>query len=78
MRGIGWVILCHDPERDRLQNVWVTDHEVGHLAGLPIILAMDVWEHAYLLDYLPSERKNYIEAFFENLNWNKLDSRFKL
>lgn len=78
MRGIGWVILYHDPIAKRLQNVWITDHEVGHLAGLPIILAMDVWEHAYLLDYLPSQRKDYIEAFFQNLNWRKLESRLKI
>ncbi len=78
MRGIGWVILYYDPIVKRLQNVWITDHEVGHLASLPIILAMDVWEHAYLLDYLPSQRKDYIEAFFQNLNWRKLNERLHL
>ena len=76
MRGIGWVLLCHDPKINRLFNVWITDHEVGHLAGTPIVLAMDVWEHAFLLDYLPSERKEYIEAFFANLNWETLEKRF--
>ncbi|MDO8493261.1 MAG: Fe-Mn family superoxide dismutase [bacterium] len=78
MRGIGWVILYYDPIVKRLQNVWIADHEVGHLASLPIILAMDVWEHAYLLDYLPSQRKEYIEAFFQNLNWRKLNERLHL
>lgn len=78
MRGIGWVILYYDPIVKRLQNVWITDHEVGHLASLPIILAMDVWEHAYLLDYLPSQRKDYIEAFFQNVNWRKLEDRLHL
>lgn len=77
MRGIGWVILYYDPIIKRLQNVWITDHEVGHLASLPIILAMDVWEHAYLLDYLPSQRKDYIEAFFQNVNWRKLNDRLQ-
>ncbi len=74
-RGIGWVLLCHDPKINKLFNVWITDHEVGHLASVPIILAMDVWEHAYLLDYLPSQRKEYIEAFFSNLNWKTLEER---
>jgi Fe-Mn family superoxide dismutase len=78
MRGIGWVILYYDPIVKRLQNVWITDHEVGHLASLPIILAMDVWEHAYLLDYLPSQRKDYIEAFFQNVNWRKINDRLKI
>ncbi|MBI3631965.1 MAG: superoxide dismutase [Candidatus Vogelbacteria bacterium] len=75
MRGIGWVILYYDQSSKMFHNTWITDHEVGHLAGLPIILAMDVWEHAYLLDYLPSQRKDYIEAFFNNLNWQTIETR---
>ncbi|MEK7066290.1 MAG: Fe-Mn family superoxide dismutase [Patescibacteria group bacterium] len=74
-RGIGWVVLYYDSAIKKLRTVWVTDHEIGHLAGLPIILAMDVWEHAYLLDYLPSQRKEYIEAFFSNVNWGVVEER---
>ena len=76
MRGIGWAILYRDPQSGNLFNVWVSDHEVGHLAGLPIILAMDVWEHAYAVDFLPTGRKEYIEAFFKNLNWDVIESHF--
>src|SRR3990167_3426774 len=76
MRGIGWTILYHDPGTGNLWNAWVSDHEVGHLAGLPIILAMDVWEHAYAIDFLPTGRKEYIEAFFKNLNWDVIESHF--
>lgn len=76
-RGIGWAILYYDPTIKKFHNAWITDHEVGHLAGLPIILAMDVWEHAYLIDYLPSQKKDYIEAFFSNLNWKVLEERYK-
>jgi Fe-Mn family superoxide dismutase len=75
MRGIGWVILYFDPATKMFHNAWITDHEVGHLAGLQVVLAMDVWEHAFLLDYLPSQRKDYIEAFFNNLNWQIIESR---
>ena len=74
-RGIGWVVLYYDSTIKKLRTVWITDHEIGHLAGLPIILAMDVWEHAYLLDYLPSQRKDYIEAFFSNINWSVVEER---
>ncbi len=77
MRGIGWAVLYRDPQMGNLFNVWVSDHEVGHLAGLPIILAMDVWEHAYAIDFLPTGRKEYIEAFFKNLNWGIIESRLK-
>ncbi len=76
MRGIGWVLLVHDAEADALHTIWVSDHEVAHLAGAHVIMAMDVWEHAYLLDYLPSGKKDYIGAFFKNLNWKKLEERF--
>ena len=76
MRGIGWVILYYDPQSKNLFNTWITDHEVGHLAGLPIILAMDVWEHAYAIDFLPSGRKEYIETFFNNLRWDVIEERF--
>lgn len=77
MRGIGWAMLYHDKKAGRFHNAWISDHELGHLAGCDIILAMDVWEHAFLLDYLPSERKNYIEAFRTNLDWNVIEERFR-
>lgn len=76
MRGIGWTVLYFDQKAGTFVNVWVGDHEVGQLAGLPIILAMDMWEHAYMVDYVPSDKKNYIEAFFANLNWSVLEDRF--
>ncbi len=74
MRGIGWALLVRDG--DKLLNIWVSDHELGHLAGVEIILAMDIWEHAFLLDYLPSERAKYIDAFFDNLQWVSVEARF--
>ena len=76
-RGIGWTILSHDSRTGNLINHSVGDHELGHLAGLHVILALDMWEHAYMIDYTPGEKKQYIEAFFENLNWGVSESRFK-
>ncbi len=76
-RGIGWTILYYDPRGKTFHIVWVTDHELGQLAGLPIILAMDMWEHAYMVDYVPLEKKNYIEAFLSNVNWKTSEERFK-
>jgi superoxide dismutase, Fe-Mn family len=75
MRGIGWAILYQDPFTGRLQNFWISDHEFGHPAGFSPILVMDVWEHAYTVDYKPTERKNYVEAFFKNINWQEVESR---
>ncbi len=76
-RGIGWTILYADPEAKTVHTAWVSDHELGQLGGCPVILAMDMWEHAFMLDYLPSEKKQYIEAFLKNLNWSLIEERFK-
>ena len=74
-RGIGWTVLYQDPEADTVHVAWVGDHELGQLSGLPIILAMDMWEHAFMVDYLPSEKKSYIEAFLKNTNWETVAKR---
>lgn len=76
MRGVGWALLLHDEKSDNLINIWVSDHELGHLAGQKVLLAMDIWEHAFLVDYMPNERGVYIDAFFKNLNWGVVEGRF--
>jgi len=76
MRGIGWAILYHDPLVDRLYNWWVSGHEVDHPAGFDPILVLDVFEHAYMVDYGTSERSEYVKAFFANLNWKVVEQRF--
>jgi len=75
-RGIGWVVVYADPQAKTIHTVFVGDHEVGQLAGLPILLALDLWEHAYMVDYVPAEKNNYIDAFFANLNWSVVEKRF--
>ena len=75
MRGIGWVILCHDQEEDHLFNVWINEHDMGHLAGAKPLLVMDVFEHAFVLDY-GVDRKAYINAFMDAIDWSVVESRF--
>jgi len=75
-RGIGWVVVYADPAAKTVHTVFVGDHDVGQLSGLPILLALDLWEHAYMVDYVPAEKKNYIDAFFSNLNWGIVEKRF--
>jgi len=75
MRGVGWAICYQDPLHGQLSNHWVTLHEVGNVSGFIPVLVMDVWEHAFLLDYKPAERSKYIEAFFSNLNWQAVEER---
>jgi Fe-Mn family superoxide dismutase len=75
MRGVGWVICYQDPATQRLSNHWITLHEVGNVAGFQPMLVMDVWEHAFILDYPPAERPKYIEAFFANIAWDVVEQR---
>jgi Fe-Mn family superoxide dismutase len=75
MRGVGWAIAYYDPRLQRISNNWVTLHEVGNVAGFVPLLVMDVWEHAFMFDYKPSERGKYIEAFLANVDWNVVGNR---
>ncbi len=75
MRGVGWAIAYLDPTTGRISNNWIESHAIGHVTGFVPILVMDVWEHAFMLDYAPAERGKYIEAFFENINWEMCESR---
>jgi Fe-Mn family superoxide dismutase len=77
MRGVGWAICYQNPNNGRLSNHWITLHETGNVAGFNPILVMDVWEHAFLLDYKPAERPKYIEAFFSNIAWDMIENRLK-
>jgi len=74
MRGIGWVVLYYDCEFDRLFNVWVNEHDVAHLSGCIPLLVMDVFEHAFMLDY-GLKRADYIEAFFKAVDWGVVVKR---
>jgi Fe-Mn family superoxide dismutase len=74
MRGIGWVILYHDKKQDALSIAWVNEHDVGHLAGATPLLVMDVFEHAFMLDY-GLKRAEYIEAFRAAIDWSVVASR---
>ena len=77
MRGVGWAICLQDPISGGLSNHWITLHETGSVAGFVPVLVMDVWEHAFLLDYKPAERPKYIEAFFSNIDWNAVEKRLQ-
>ena len=75
-RGIGWAILYYDKTNGRLLNSWVDEQHLGHLTGLSPILALDVWEHAFVPDYKASGKKKYVEDFFANLNWSVIEKNF--
>lgn len=75
MRGIGWVILYKDMTNGRLMNFWINEHDVAHPSGCVPLLVMDVFEHAYMIDY-GLKRADYIDVFMKNINWSFIDSRY--
>jgi Fe-Mn family superoxide dismutase len=74
MRGIGWVVLCQDPMNGQLFNSWINEHDLGFLAGAKPLLVMDVFEHAFILDY-GTKRADYLAAFMKAIEWNIVDYR---
>jgi len=75
-RGIGWVVLYFDKEAGRLFNVWINEHDLGHLAGGTPLLVMDVFEHAFMLDY-GLAKGEYIDAFMKAVDWGVVKDRFE-
>lgn len=76
MRGIGWVVLYQDMTNGRLINFWINEHDVSHPAGCNPLLIMDVFEHAFMIDY-GLKRPDYISAFFKNIDWSAVEGRLK-
>ena len=76
IRGIGWAILYWDKTANKLFNVFVNEHDLGHLGGATILLNLDVFEHAFLIDY-STDKKAYIDAFMKTIDWHKIEERYK-
>lgn len=76
MRGIGWVVLYQDITNGQLINFWINEHDVSHPAGCNPLLIMDVFEHAFMLDY-GLKRADYIDSFFKNIDWKAVEARLK-
>ena len=77
MRGIGWAVLYQDILSGNFINLWINEHDVGHPSGGMPILIMDVFEHAFMIDY-GLKRADYIESFFKNIHWEETEKRLLL
>ena len=75
-RGIGWAMLYYDKKDKRLLNAWVDEQHIGQLQDCALILGLDMWEHSFVYDYEPSGKKNYVEDFFSNINWENVERNF--
>jgi len=76
-RGIGWVFLYQDTITGTLMNTWIGEQHDSHLTWLQPIVCLDMWEHSYMLDVKPSEKKKYVEAYMQNINYKVCEKRYK-
>ena len=72
--GSGWVLLSHAPRDGRLVNSWAADHTMS-VAGATPILALDMYEHAYHMDY-GAKAGAYVDAFMKAIAWNNVAERY--
>jgi superoxide dismutase, Fe-Mn family len=76
VEGSGWAILAFDKERGNLAIIQVEKHNVNFYPEQKILLCLDVWEHAYYLDY-KNDRAKFIENWWNIVNWKEAEKRFK-
>jgi Fe-Mn family superoxide dismutase len=76
MRGIGWAVCYQDTNNGKLINFWINEHDVSHPAGCNPVLILDIFEHAFMIDY-GLKRADYIESFFGNIDWQAAEARLK-
>jgi Fe-Mn family superoxide dismutase len=72
--GSGWTLLVWSPRRARLVNAWASDH-AHNLAGATPLIALDIYEHSYHLDY-GAKAAAYVDAFMQNLSWTAAEAAF--
>ena len=76
IEGSGWGVLVWSPEIQKLVMLPVQNHENNWIPNASTLLVIDVWEHAYYLDY-QANRAAYVQAVLEDINWNTVSNRFK-
>jgi Fe-Mn family superoxide dismutase len=76
VEGSGWALLLYDNTTDQLVLTQIEKQNFMHLAQLPILLGLDVWEHAYYLQY-KNDRGAYVDKWWDVVNWSDVEDRFK-
>lgn len=76
MSARGWVILTYDWEERKLRNYVCDLHNQGGIWGASPLLVLDMYEHAYFIDFATAKKK-YIEAFMSNVDWDEVNDRIK-
>ena len=72
----GWVVVTLDKTDDKLHTYILYEHHIGLPVHQEIVLALDCWEHAFMIDY-GTDKASYLRAFMENVNWGAVNKRFE-
>jgi len=73
--GSGWVLLSYSPRLGRLENIWSAEHTITG-ADSTVILALDMYEHAYQMDY-GAKAAAYVDAYMKIINWPSVSSTYE-
>ena len=76
VEGSGWAVLSYCKGTKRLGIMQIEKHNVNIIPSFPILMVLDVWEHAYYIDY-KNERGKFIDAFWNIVDWERIDKHFK-
>jgi superoxide dismutase, Fe-Mn family len=74
-RGVGWVLTLRERGQDRLHNCWIDLHQLNLPANCDIVFALDLWEHAYMIDFSPAQRADYVKIILDNVDWTVVEQR---
>jgi Fe-Mn family superoxide dismutase len=75
-RGVGWVMTLRERGSSKLHNFWVDLHHLNMPADSQIVFVLDVWEHAFMLDFTPAQKSDYVKTVLENIDWPVVEQRY--
>lgn len=74
-RGVGWVLTLRERGHERVHNCWIDLHHLSIPANCDVVFALDLWEHAYMLDFTPAQRADYVKIILDNVDWQVVEQR---
>ncbi len=75
-RGVGWVLTLRERGTTKLHNFWCDLHHLHMPADSQVVFVLDVWEHAFLLDFAPAQKGEYVKTVLDNVDWSVVEKRF--
>jgi superoxide dismutase, Fe-Mn family len=75
-RGVGWVMTLREHGSGKLHNFWVDLHHLHMPADSQLMFVLDVWEHAFMIDFTPAQKADYVKTVLENVDWATVEKRY--